>query len=83
MARNDMATVRVIYEDGVFKPQEPVSLPEHAEAHVLLPPAVDAEGDSTGWKALEGLIGLADEMEGPTDVSENHDEYLYGSKRRR
>lgn len=38
------------------------------------------EDDPTGWKAIARLIGIADDDGGPTDVSENHDEYLYGSK---
>jgi predicted transcriptional regulator len=28
---------------------------------------------------LERLIGLVDDPEGPTDVAENHDHYLYGA----
>ena len=27
-----------------------------------------------------GLVGLVDDMEGPVDVAENHDRYLYGSE---
>lgn len=76
-------TVKVVYEDGVFKPKGPVFLPEHAEGEVTISTAVGAEDDPTGWKALESLIGLAGDDGGPTDVSENHDEYLYGSKRPR
>ena len=30
-------TVRAIYENGVFRPTEPVNLPERAEVQVLLP----------------------------------------------
>ncbi|MFC1862462.1 CopG family transcriptional regulator [Thermodesulfobacteriota bacterium] len=29
---------------------------------------------------LERLIGLCDEPEGPTDVSVNHDKYIYGKQ---
>lgn len=40
-------------------------------------PAADAE---EGDPLLE-LIGLVDDLDGPTDVAENHDDYLYGPKR--
>jgi hypothetical protein len=76
--------VKAVYEDGVFKPKEPVSLEEHSEVEVLIPtrPPRDAD-DPTGWKAIDRLIGIAHDEGGPTDVSESHDEYLYGTKRPR
>lgn len=76
--------VKAIYEHGVFKPKERVQLEERTEVEVLIPvPAPTDEDDPTGWKAIDRLIGIADDPGGPTDVSENHDEYLYGSKRPR
>ncbi|HLA77810.1 MAG TPA: antitoxin family protein [Vicinamibacteria bacterium] len=74
--------VKAIYEHGVFRPKERVQLEERTEVEVLIPLPVD-EGDPTGWKAADRLIGIADDPGGPTDVSENHDEYLYGNKRPR
>ncbi len=69
--------VKAIYEDGVFKPKEPVELEEHAEVEVLIPtlPKRDPD-DPTGWKAIDRLIGSL--TSGASDVSENHDEYLHG-----
>ena len=32
---------------------------------------------------LEALIGLVDDSDGPTDVAENHDHYLYGAPKGR
>jgi len=76
-----MATsIKAVYEDGVFKPTESVELEEHAEVEVLVPsrPVLDP-GDPTGWKAIDGLIGI---LKGtPPDVSENHDAYLYRKPR--
>jgi predicted DNA-binding antitoxin AbrB/MazE fold protein len=70
------ATVKAVYEDGVFKPTEPVSLEEHAEVEVMIstrPPRDPA--DPTGWKAIDSLIGI---LKGtPPDASENHDAYIY------
>jgi hypothetical protein len=69
-------TIKVIYEDGVFKPQEPVSLPEHSHAEVLIPskPRRDPH-DPTGWKAIDRLIGSGKAV--APDVAGNHDKYLY------
>ena len=70
-------TVRAVYQNGVFKPKEPVNLEEHTEVEVLIPerssPAAD---DPTGWKAAESLIGFIDDA--PADMAENHDHYLHG-----
>lgn len=70
-------SVKAIYENGVFKPREPVQLEEHTEVEVLIPvpPSPDAD-DPTGWKAAEALIGFIDDA--PADMAENHDHYLYG-----
>ena len=79
-----MATVKAIYEDGVFKPTEPVELDEHTEVEVSLPSAASRDPlDPTGWKAIDRLTGIVNDQGGPTDVAANHDDYLYGSKRRR
>jgi predicted DNA-binding antitoxin AbrB/MazE fold protein len=45
-------TVKVVYENGVFKPKEPVDLKEHTEVEVLIPenPSPDTD-EPTGWKA--------------------------------
>jgi hypothetical protein len=42
--------------------------------------ARDAEA---GADPLDGLIGLVDDADGPDDVAEQHDHYLYGAPRRR
>lgn len=70
-------TVKAIYENGVFKPREPVHLKEHTEVEVVIPaaPVTDAD-DPTGWKAAEALIGFIDDA--PADMAEHHDQYLYG-----
>ena len=73
--------VKAVYEDGVFKPKEPVQFEEHAELEVLVlrQPRRDA-GDPTGWKAVDRLIGIV--KNAPPDLSENHDVHLYGKPAR-
>jgi hypothetical protein len=35
-----------------------------------------------GADPLEGLIGLVDDTDGPDDVAEEHDHYLYGAPKK-
>jgi len=70
-------TVKVVYEDGVFKPKEPVSLPEHAEAEVTIPTSVESDPDASGWKAMREFIGLAGDNAGGGNASEGHDAIIY------
>jgi predicted DNA-binding antitoxin AbrB/MazE fold protein len=76
-----MATaIKAIYEDGVFKPKEPVHLEEHAEVEVIIPtPATRDPDDPTGWKAIRSLKGII--KGAPSDLSQNHDKYIYGDPR--
>ena len=70
-------TVKAIYENGVFKPREPINLEEHTEVEVLIPlPSSPDDDDPTGWKTAEDLIGFIEDA--PADMAENHDHYLYG-----
>jgi predicted DNA-binding antitoxin AbrB/MazE fold protein len=72
-----MATaVKAVYENGVFKPKEPVDLEEKTEVEVLIPTAAPAD-DATGWKAMREFIGLAGENAGSGKASEEHDGIVY------
>jgi len=69
--------VKAVFEDGVFKPKEPVKLEEHTEVEVLIPvEAKPDEDDPTGWKAIDALRGIV--KGAPPDMAEKHDKYLYG-----
>jgi hypothetical protein len=35
-----------------------------------------------GADPLDGLVGLVDDLDGPDDVAEEHDHYLYGAPKR-
>ena len=63
----------VIYENGVFRPLEPVSLPEHQRATVTIP---DTNGKPETVSCYElakkaRLIGAVDGL--PADLSTNRD----------
>jgi predicted DNA-binding antitoxin AbrB/MazE fold protein len=68
--------VKAVYEDGVFKPKEPVKLPENTEVEVLIPGETLPEQEA-GWKAFERFAGLWKDAQ-ETDIAERHDDHLYG-----
>lgn len=72
--------VKAIYEDGVFKPKEPVQLKEKTEVEVLMPGTEASASDSNGWKSWERFAGLwKDATE--DEIAENHDDHLYDRRR--
>jgi predicted DNA-binding antitoxin AbrB/MazE fold protein len=74
-----MKSIHAIYEDGVFKPTEPVDLPEHCPVNVE--PASDAAGLPIE-KVLAELAKAAPEDEWaqlPPDLTDRLDDYLYGN----
>jgi len=70
--------IKAVYEDGVFKPTEPVTLKEHTEVEVRVPVEASAEGDDpTGWKTARELIGCIQEELVADDVAASPDRYVY------
>jgi predicted DNA-binding antitoxin AbrB/MazE fold protein len=68
--------VKAVYENGVFKPKEPVELEEKTEVEVLIPSPPAADDDPTGWKTADELIGfIKDGPKGP--IGREHDEQIY------
>jgi predicted DNA-binding antitoxin AbrB/MazE fold protein len=72
-----MTAVKAIYENGVFRPKEPVDLEEKTEVDVLIPTPTPVEDDPTGWKAMREFIGLAGENAGSGSASKEHDRIIY------
>ena len=71
--------VKAVYENGVFKPKEPLDLKDQTEVEVLIPSRPAPDDDPTGWKTAERLIGFI--QDAPADMAERHDHYLYGRPR--
>jgi len=68
-------TVKAIYENGVFRPREPVHLAERTEVEVFIPATSSLDvDDPTGWKAAEALIGFIEDA--PPNMAERHDRWL-------
>ncbi|MFQ6055262.1 MAG: antitoxin family protein [Methanosarcinales archaeon] len=74
--------IPAVYEDGVFKPLETVNLNERYRVDLVILDPRDELGDISPEaiekqkKKLSKLIGIINS--GLTDVSVNHDKYLYG-----
>jgi predicted DNA-binding antitoxin AbrB/MazE fold protein len=66
-------TIQAVFENGAFKPEQPVSLPEGTKVQLQVKP-VDPDFDP-----LEAVIGIGDS--GRTDGATNHDKYIYGKIR--
>ena len=75
-----ITTVNAVYEDGVFRPEEPVSLPEKAKVRLVIesaePTTADTD-DPTGWKAIDRLIGCIEDTPPGEAIGRDHDKYLY------
>lgn len=67
-------TIQAVYEHGVFVPSTPVDLPEHTRVTISIP----TKGALTKKSfALDAIVGIASDCK-DTDLSVNHDKYLYG-----
>ena len=70
--------VKAVYEDGVFKPKEPVQLKEKTEVEVLIPAESRPDDDDpTGWKTARELIGCITEELVDENIAKHHDRYIY------
>jgi predicted DNA-binding antitoxin AbrB/MazE fold protein len=67
-------TILATYENGVFKPKEPLLLVDGAEVRLTVQPTQD-DADP-----LEAVIGIGDS--GRTDGADQHDHYIYGTPKR-
>jgi predicted DNA-binding antitoxin AbrB/MazE fold protein len=68
-------TVEAIYEKGVLKPKQPLTLSEGAQVRLTISSA-DEDHDP-----LEEVIGICDDGP-PISLAERHDEFIYGLKSR-
>jgi predicted DNA-binding antitoxin AbrB/MazE fold protein len=67
------------YENGVFKPKEPVDLEEKSEVRLHIesaPKTSDDDDDPTGGKAARRFIGFIKNELRDVPVARDHDKYL-------
>lgn len=65
-------TVRAIYENGIFRPTEPVNLPEHTPVEVTVPESDRQEPDN---QSQIFAILRKSSSSGRSDVAERHNEH--------
>ncbi|MGA7978962.1 MAG: antitoxin family protein [Chromatiaceae bacterium] len=80
--------LKAVYEDGVFRPLEPVRLREHQEVTLVLE-AAESEGGAAEekpiWEVAADLVRDIPEdalSSLPPDGATQHDHYLYGTPKR-
>jgi predicted DNA-binding antitoxin AbrB/MazE fold protein len=66
-------TIEAVYENGVLKPKKPLSLAEGTAVRVAVSPLTDHD-------PLASVVGIGES--GRTDGADNHDRYIYGTRRR-
>ena len=71
-------TVKAIYKSGVFRPVQPVNLPENAEVQVLLP--TDIPADTEQGAPEQARVGIFEILShryktGQIDTAARHDEH--------
>lgn len=77
--------IEAIWEHGVLTPKTRLDLPEKTSLYITIDEPISSSGleaddEATGWNNLMELAGCLDDKDGATDVSRNHDKYLYGGK---
>jgi hypothetical protein len=78
-------TYKGTFRKGVVVLDEPAQLPDGSKVEVSLVQGEQPSRDAAeGPSVFEQLKDLAGTVEGlPTDVAENHDHYLYGTKKKK
>jgi predicted DNA-binding antitoxin AbrB/MazE fold protein len=78
--------IQAIYENGVFRPTEPVQLPESCQVELVLCERCTDGTASTAGASLANLAAIATEHpnnpNAPSDLASQHDHYLYGAPKR-
>ena len=79
--------LKAIYEKGVLRLKEPLSLPDGTQVDVTVTSHEEDNGERSGgmedrsWDALTQLIAECAIDTGVPDLASQHDHYLYGSPR--
>jgi len=71
-------SLHVTFDGKVFRPEEPVDL-EPNTRYIVTIEREETSGEQNVWDVLNNLIGA---VEGPEDLSQEHDHYLYGLPKR-
>ncbi len=78
--------IHAVYENGVFRPTEPVALPESCAVNLIVQQETHENSPATTATPLAALAAIAAEHPEnpslPRDLARQHDHYLYGTQKR-
>jgi predicted DNA-binding antitoxin AbrB/MazE fold protein len=73
-----MQTIHAIFENGIFRPTEPVKLPDRCKVEITVYSQQTATERTTLLRLAEIGRQFPVNPELPDDLAEQHDHYLYG-----
>lgn len=78
--------VHAVYENGVFRPVDPVELPDNCEVDLMIHQSKARASQTHATAPLAKIAAIASQHPEnpnlPTDLAEQHDHYLYGTAKR-
>ena len=79
--------IQAIYENGVFRPLDPIELPDHSQVELFIHQPAQANLHTVATTTpLAKLAAIAcahpENPDLPVDLAEHHDHYLYGTPKR-
>jgi predicted DNA-binding antitoxin AbrB/MazE fold protein len=80
--------LKAIYEQGVLRLKEPLSLPDGTQVDVTVIAPEEHDGEPSqvmndrSWDTLTQLLADCEIDTGVPDLASQHDHYLYGSPKR-
>jgi predicted DNA-binding antitoxin AbrB/MazE fold protein len=78
--------IHALYENGVFRPTEPVALPESCPVQLVVRTEGDVTSPAAAAAPLARIAAKAAEHPAnpslPSDLAAQHDHYLYGTAKR-
>ncbi len=77
-------SIRAIYENGVFKPLDHLSLPEHQQVQLTVESSPVEESTTPSNSSTDPLADPLAGIRTPTgipDLAENFDDYRFGKQR--
>lgn len=78
--------IHAVYENGIFRPIEPVALPENSEVSLVVQGAQRSGSQDAISRPLASIAAIsrqyAENPDHPADQAAQHDHYLYGTPKR-
>jgi predicted DNA-binding antitoxin AbrB/MazE fold protein len=78
--------IHAIYENGIFRPIDPVALPDRCEVDLTIQNPQRRSSNASAAAPLATIAAIAgafpENPKLPTDLAEQHDHYLYGAAKR-